>query len=287
MDTLISSQLESPNGQTLSIMAYTSLLDMILRGEIVAGEAVTERQIAGRLGISRTPVREAVRRLEGEGTLERQRSGALVVRPYSLEEFLQALAVRRLLEGEAARLAAGKIPAEALAAARARTERLRADGMSETARQDDHDFHAAIAAASGNPVLATSIADLRRRTAMFRLGRLPERVDQVCDEHLAILAALGRADGEAARAAMQAHLDNVRSHLLQRLVDLGATPPAAAESASPTAAPAAPAPAAPAASPPAATREGLGSTNAGAGHPQDHPRRYGRVLRVRGATRRP
>ena len=50
---------------------------------------MTERQIAARLGMSRTPVREAVRRLEGEGTLERQRSGALVVRPYSMEEFLQ------------------------------------------------------------------------------------------------------------------------------------------------------------------------------------------------------
>ncbi|MBS0538493.1 MAG: GntR family transcriptional regulator [Proteobacteria bacterium] len=287
MDTLISPEIESAAGQTLSIRAYTSLLDMILRGKIVAGEAVTERQIAGRLGISRTPVREAVRRLEGEGTLERQRSGALVVRPYSLEEFLQALSVRRLLEGEAARLAAGKMSAEVLAAARARTARLRADGMSETARQDDHDFHAAIAEASGNPVLATSIADLRRRTAMFRLGRLPERVDQVCDEHLAILSALARADGDAARAAVHAHLDNVRAHLLQRLVELGATPPVAEEPAPPMVSPTpAPVPAAPAA-PPAAAREGLGSSNAGAGHPQDHPRRYGRVLRVRGATRRP
>ncbi|MBN9091557.1 MAG: GntR family transcriptional regulator [Reyranella sp.] len=204
----------------LSTVAYGALLDMILRGTIAPGELVTERQIAARLGMSRTPVREAVRRLEGEGTLERQRDGALIVRPYSMEEFLQALAVRRLLEGEAARLAAGKVSPAVLAAARERTERLRRDGMAESARQDDRDFHAAIAEASGNPVLATTISDLRKRTAMFRLGRLPERVDQVCDEHLTILDALASGDGEAARTAMQSHIDNVRAHLLQRLTAL-------------------------------------------------------------------
>src|SRR5690348_10875000 len=104
----------------LSVVAYGAVLDMIARGTIAAGELVTERQIAARLGMSRTPVREAVRRLEGEGTLERQRNGALVVRPHSMEDFLHALAVRRLLEGEAARLAAGKASTEFLGAARER-----------------------------------------------------------------------------------------------------------------------------------------------------------------------
>jgi len=220
MDTLVPDSLESGDGQKLSVVAYGAVLDMILRGVLNSGELVTERQIAARLGMSRTPVREAVRRLEGEGTLERQRGGALVVRPHSMEEFLHALAVRRLLEGEAARLAAGKMAPELLATARARIARLRAEGLGESARQDDRDFHASIAAASGNPVLAMAISDLRKRTSMFRLGRLPERLDQVCDEHLAIVEALTGGDGEAARAAMQGHIDNVRAHLLQRLTAL-------------------------------------------------------------------
>jgi DNA-binding GntR family transcriptional regulator len=204
----------------LSTVAYGAVLDMILRGTIAAGELVTERQIATRLGMSRTPVREAVRRLEGEGTLERQRDGSLVVRPYSMEDFLHALAVRRLLEGEAARLAAGKVSREVLDIARERIARLRSEGLGDVARQGDRDFHAAIAEASGNPVLATAISDLRKRTAMFRLGRLPERVDQVCDEHLTIVEALASGDGDVARAAMQTHIDNVRAHLLQRLTAL-------------------------------------------------------------------
>jgi len=217
MDTLFGDTLDSGDGQKLSGVAYAALLDMILRGSIAAGDLVTERQIAARLGMSRTPVREAVRRLEGEGTLERQRGGALVVKPFSMEEFLHALAVRRLLEGEAARLAAGKMSAEMLDAARQRIAQLRLNGLGEDARQDDRDFHAAIAVASGNPVLATAISDLRRRTAMFRLGRLPERLDQVCEEHLAIVEALATGDGDAARTAVQRHIDNVRAHLLQRL----------------------------------------------------------------------
>jgi DNA-binding GntR family transcriptional regulator len=137
-----------------------------------------------------------------------------------MEEFLHALGVRRLLEGEAARLAAGKVSPAILAAARERVERLRREGLAGTARQEDRDFHAAIAEASGNPVLAATISDLRKRTAMFRLGRLPERLDQVCDEHLSILDALASGDGEAARASMQTHIDNVRAHLLQRLTAL-------------------------------------------------------------------
>ena len=217
MDALAPDDLAVGDGRKLSVVAYVALLDMILRGTIAAGEAVTERLIAARLGMSRTPVREAVRRLEGEGTLERQRNGALVVRPYSMETFLHALAVRRLLEGEAARLAAGRISPAVIAEARERIARLRSDGLADAQRQDDRDFHAAIAAASGNPVLAATIGDLRKRTAMFRLGRLPERLDQVCDEHLAIVEALASGDGEAARLAMQAHIENVRAFLLQRL----------------------------------------------------------------------
>lgn len=217
MDTLASDHLDAGDSQKLSAVAYGAVLDMILRGTIAAGEPVTERLIAARLGMSRTPVREAVRRLEGEGTLERQRGGALIVRPYSMETFLHALAVRRLLEGEAARLAAGKIAPAVIAEARQRIARLRVEGLGDAARRDDRDFHAAVAEASGNPVLASTIGDLRKRTAMFRLGRLPERVDQVCDEHLAIVAALAAGDGEAARTAMQTHIDNVRAHLLQRL----------------------------------------------------------------------
>src|ERR1700742_3710584 len=102
----------------LSDMAHKALMDMLSSGELAPNELVTERQIALKLGISRTPTREAIRRLEGERMLERQRSGALVVRALPVEEYLSIVAVRRLVEGESARLAAGRVP-------RADLERLR------------------------------------------------------------------------------------------------------------------------------------------------------------------
>ena len=82
--------MKSPAGepapeQPLSQQAYEAVLGMLVDGALRPNEVVTERQIAGQLGMSRTPLREAVRRLEGERLLERQRSGTLVVRPLPVE----------------------------------------------------------------------------------------------------------------------------------------------------------------------------------------------------------
>jgi DNA-binding GntR family transcriptional regulator len=107
--TLDSSDANDP-ALALSDMAHKAMMGMLMSGELAPNELVTERQIALQLGISRTPLREAVRRLEGERYLERQRSGALVVRALPVEEFMHILNVRRLAEGEAARLAAGRVP---------------------------------------------------------------------------------------------------------------------------------------------------------------------------------
>src|SRR5260370_39124688 len=73
MDTLVADDLAAGDGQKLSVVAYGALLDMILRGTIAAGEPVTERLIAARLGMSRPPLREAGRGLGGGGTLARPR----------------------------------------------------------------------------------------------------------------------------------------------------------------------------------------------------------------------
>lgn len=207
--------------QPLSEMAYQAMMGMLLSGDLALNEVVTERQIASRLGISRTPLREAIRRLEGERLLERQRTGALVVRPLPIDEFMHILSVRRLLEGESARLAAGNVAEAELKRLRKRIEEVRrmppTTELSPQFAQSDSDLHLLIAAASGNPVLQRMIEDLRTRTAMVRFGRTPSRRGSVCDEHLAIIDALLNDDGEAARDAMQFHIDQVRKVILERL----------------------------------------------------------------------
>lgn len=212
---------DSSAEQPLSEMAYQAVMAMLLSGELRPNEVITERQVALRLGISRTPLREAVRRLEGERLLERQRSGALVVRPLAIDEYMHILNVRRLLESEAARLAAGNAPREALEALRKTIEEVRhlpeAAELPVTYLESDRDLHRLISNASGNPVLQRMIEELRLRTAMFRFGRLPARRGDVCDEHTAIIDALLAGDGDAAQRAMQVHIDQVRTAILERL----------------------------------------------------------------------
>jgi DNA-binding GntR family transcriptional regulator len=204
----------------LSELAHKALMGMLLSGELAPNEVVTERQIALQLGISRTPLREAVRRLEGERLLERQRSGALVVRALPIEEYMHILNVRRLVEGEAARLAAGRVPVAELQHLKRRIGealQLPGDVVTPEFAASDRDLHALIAAASGNPVLQQVIADLRTRTAMFRFGRLPSRRQAVCAEHLEIIDALLAGDSERAQKAMHHHVDQVRLMILARL----------------------------------------------------------------------
>lgn len=192
---------------------------MILSGELSPAEVITERQIALQLGISRTPLREAVRRLEGARLLERQKSGALVVRGLPIEEFINILDVRRVLEGEAARLAAGHVPRSELdrIRERARTVLALPDDAEFAEQPGDENLHTLIATAAANPVLMETIAALRTRTAMFRFGRLPARRRAVILEHLAVVDALDAGDGEAARQAMEHHIEQVRATIIAKL----------------------------------------------------------------------
>jgi DNA-binding GntR family transcriptional regulator len=204
----------------LSTQAHTAVMGMILRGELAPNEVVTERQIALKLGMSRTPVREAVRRLEGARYLQRQRTGALVVRALPVEEYMHILNVRRLLESESARLAAGKVSAVELNKLKARIGKalkLPEDAVTPEFAASDRDLHGLIATASGNPVLQQCIEDLKSRTSMFRFGALPNRRKTVCTEHLEIIDALLAGDSGRAERAMRDHIDQVRLTILARL----------------------------------------------------------------------
>lgn len=209
-----------PASEALSEFAHKALMGMLLSGELAPNELVTERQIALQLGISRTPLREAVRRLEGQRFFERQRSGALVVRALPVEEYMHILNVRRLVEGEAARLAAGRVNLAELGKLKGRIAQALAlpdDAVTPEFDASDRDLHGLIAAACGNPVLQQVIEDLKTRTSMFRFGRLPSRRRAVCAEHLEIIEALAAGDPQRAQKAMQDHVDQVRLTILARL----------------------------------------------------------------------
>jgi DNA-binding GntR family transcriptional regulator len=201
---------------------YDDILDLIVSRELRAGDLVPERRLAERFGISRTPLREALHRLEGERILERRGANKLYVRETTVEDFMEALHLRRLLEGDAARRAAGRIPLDRLRDLRQRLQILLEGGDPSVPEhyQTDVDLHRLIVEAAGNKLLAEVVADLRRRTRMFSMKRLPERFEPICREHLAILEALEAGDPEGSAGAVAAHLDNVKQSILRKLADV-------------------------------------------------------------------
>lgn len=210
---------QSRDGRSLSDVAYVKVIDMLRSRELSPNDVVLETRLSRQLNISRTPLREAIRRLEGEKILERQRSGTLVVRAISIEDLLHIWQIRILLEGDAARRASGQVSLRDLKALRAKLIGMKNDGdpALEDLREVGRDLHSLIAQACGNPMLAAIIEDFRKRTHLLTIRRVPERAIKVCEEHLAIVDALLAGDGDASRTAMQRHIEGVRAYTLEKL----------------------------------------------------------------------
>ena len=203
----------------LSQVAYDFVLTMIVNRDLSGGTVIQERKLADSLGVSRTPMREALGRLEGEGWLVRLTDRLLSVKVVTLDEYLQALQVRRLLESEAIVAATPRMN-------KRRLEKLRADVQaminhpnptSDMHWKVDGELHGAIAEASGNAVMASVITNLRLITQLFEVQTVPRRITPGGAEHLAILDALIAGDPKMARKAMRFHLDRVRAGVMDDL----------------------------------------------------------------------
>ncbi|WP_238370798.1 GntR family transcriptional regulator [Heliomarina baculiformis] len=210
--------------ERLALNAYEQILQMVLSGEAAHGQMINERRLADMLGISRTPVRDALLMLEAEGLLVRQGTRGLQIRQMRIEEYMDALHIRQILEPEVARLAQGRISREDLQAIRDQLVELVASRPSTGERPDrekvravDDLLHGSLAEAAGNPQLADIIRTVRRRTQIFDLRSIPQRFDETCAEHLAIIDALMEGDAQKASEAMRNHLDNVQGSILQTL----------------------------------------------------------------------
>ena len=205
--------------ESLSGRAYDRLLDMILSGTLKAGTLLQEQVLADELQISRTPVREALVKLEAENLVKRHVGRLLVVREMPVREFMEILRVRLVLETEAITHACKRVSDAELAEHRSVLETLlsrRKPDADRQAREDDA-LHGMFVDACDNAVLADLVRGLRRRTRIFNLKSLPERYVPGCKEHLDIVAALERRDEDKARRMLAVHLENVRQSILKRL----------------------------------------------------------------------
>lgn len=203
--------------EPLSSRAYRQIIELILSRKLAPGAALKEGELAGELDMSRTPVREAMKRIEAEGLAHRD-GRFLRVRQLTHAEVEEVFALRAALEGFAARQAV-TLPLSTLDDMASRVRDLMAGGPGDGDVQSrvDSDFHAMIAQASENRTLVRTVADLRLRTCMFDVHQVPNRFLQGCEEHLGIIEALAARDGATAEARMIAHVGNAARAILGRL----------------------------------------------------------------------
>lgn len=185
--------------------AYATVKELIVSGELPGGELVSEGEIATRLEISRTPVREAFLRLQVEGWMRLYpKRGALVV-PIAVGEAESVVDARRLVEAGSVRafIADASARESVVAALRENLQlqqRLAVDGTAAQFSAVDADFHRTVVHAGGNPLLDAFYDGLRerqRRMTAASVTRDPGQISRIVDDHrrLADLIEAGDADG--------------------------------------------------------------------------------------------
>ncbi len=210
----------APQGRT----AYDRLLDEIRTGRLTPGARLREADLAARLGISRTPVREAIRQLEAEGLVVHEARSGASVRRLDHAEVMELYEMRSVLEGAAARMAARGASDVELAELKAlNMEMAGAVNDPEMTRRLNHQFHATLLNAARNRFLSRAMATLQRTLLILGPSTLanPDRAEQALLEHGRILKALADRDMVEAELAMRTHIEMAQLMRLRQLRDGG------------------------------------------------------------------
>jgi DNA-binding GntR family transcriptional regulator len=200
--------------------AHQRIIGMIFEGVLKSGDALQEAALGEVLGMSRTPVREAIKRIESEGLAVTEGRFTRVRSP-TASEVEEIFFLRLELECFAARSAVRLSPAQ-VNAMEARIRGLVAAGpeIDDVHWQTDNEFHNMLAQEAGNRTVASTIEALHRRTCVFDHTQVPDRFLKGCGEHLVILDAVRSGDADAVEAALRNHIENARDAVLERLRQL-------------------------------------------------------------------
>lgn len=192
---------------------YVKLREEIVSGSLAAGAPLVEGTVAARYGMSRTPVREALRRLQQDGLVERADRG-MRVRTRSPEEILEIYEVRIVLEAEAARGAAERATRLDLMRIAGALDRMKAADPADAGAMaaTNRAFHEALWSASHNGTLVDVLTRLHSHLTRYPATTLtsPGRWDTVLTEHADMLAAIETRDGETAGRIAREHMTEAR-----------------------------------------------------------------------------
>ena len=207
---------------SIADQVYDQLERDILAGKYARGELLSEQKLSSALGVSRTPVRESIRRLEQENILE-DVGRAVVIVGITHEDMLDMYDIRLQLEGLAARRAAERISEEQLRDMREALdlqhfycERERSDSSDQIKNMDSR-FHELLYAACGSKAYCDVLSRLHKKIAKYRMASLRKhsRAQESIREHEAIYEALAAHDPDRAEAMALSHIRNARASMAE------------------------------------------------------------------------
>lgn len=203
---------------------FEKLRQAIIRGDIPSGTRLVESRIADALDISRTPVREAIHKLEREGLLKRLPRGGFTVLGLTREDIVETFGIRSVLESYAARLAAIKHREEDLRPLEEKIEEFQRcldDGQMEGLPGINTEFHHLLYALSRSPKLIKMITDLRDQIYRFRriILKNDRRAKTSNEDHLKMLKAIRKRDENRVEKLVREHILRGQKMVLSALED--------------------------------------------------------------------
>jgi len=202
---------EKPLERSLGDRVYLELKQLILDGKYRAGERIRESDVTSELDVSRTPVREAFRRLQSDGLLKFEAQRGVVVAELDRQEVAELYAMRQHMEGFAARCAAQHTTESEIEALQYILEQTRvADDEMHRINQINWELHKAIYAAAHNRFLIHAFDALSNSMSLLQGAKYipPGRPEILYEEHRQIVEAIKARDPEAADQAAQTHVRN-------------------------------------------------------------------------------
>jgi len=205
--------------ELLNQKVYKILKLKIIKGKIKPGSKLSEVEVSKELGVSRTPVREALHKLAAEGFVKKNPNQGVTVNVISLKDTLEILQIRAVLEGLATRLAVNKISIKEIK----ELEKILEQMISSIKNKDknsfvkvDRQFEDLILNACGNIQLKRTYNNLNDYSYKFRIKSLniPGRFESSLKEHLNIVEALKKRDSEQSERLARLHVDNIVSNIL-------------------------------------------------------------------------
>jgi DNA-binding GntR family transcriptional regulator len=208
--------------RTASGAAADLIREAIVDGRVLPGERLKEEELAQQLGISRTPIREALLVLQTEGLLEATPNRGATVRSYDRADLEEMYDLRALLESHAARRAASRVTAKQLDELRTSCDRFAAliggDDLQAVVGENAL-FHETILAAAESDRLSSMVRQVVALPLVYKsyVWYSPEQVKASHHYHLQLVKALARADGERAEIVMREHVFEARDVLVQHI----------------------------------------------------------------------